>query len=379
MPRHHYLPASLIGGFSADTSVPNARDRYVWTAHHRQRKPVQRRASKLGYVNNLYALSTKPDNGRELVDDTWSIYESDLPAAIDELLSDETSSVAARTWLYTLVPFVTGLFVRGLDFSGRFTSRLPNSELNDTEGKFPDSGNGARLMEFQRLLAPLMAAEWIVISTPRESVCISNESGLSPLRAPGCPLGWAVPLRPNAVLAILPSDHRTIAFHDGEAWRATIERDVADVAMIESLNETLARRAQQFIFGPTQESVSERIRDFRADTRDVSDTEMAWPFSARMMRVHELEWHRALAAIEKDPQEVDRTFDIDWDLIPSDMPVFLATNLPDFTSGLHLRGRGLHLAMSRVPGFTDVPLDAPLPWDEDGYPEVTDSGTEEKE
>lgn len=78
--RHHYLPAAFIGGFSTEQASVNARDRHVWAAHHGQRDPIEQRASKLGHARNLYSLSPGRSDA-DLVDNTWSIYEGDLPAA----------------------------------------------------------------------------------------------------------------------------------------------------------------------------------------------------------------------------------------------------------------------------------------------------------
>jgi hypothetical protein len=87
--------------------------------------------------------------------------------------------------------------------------------------------------------------------------------------------------------------------------------------------------------------------------------------SHRMQIVHENEWDRLVCAIGHRPADLeDQEFEIDWKEVASDRHVMplIPTNLPEFKSGLRLRGRSIDLGMTEVPGFTDY-SPGPFPWE----------------
>ncbi len=53
--KHHYQPAALIGGFSADSSR-SLRERVVWVRRRGMSRAFYNSAENLGYVRDLYTL-----------------------------------------------------------------------------------------------------------------------------------------------------------------------------------------------------------------------------------------------------------------------------------------------------------------------------------
>src|SRR5712691_6527405 len=130
--RHHYIPAAYLGRFSWVTTG-RLRKRPLYVAHVGVDKIFYRSAEDLAYKEGLYNVSGSETTWLGEHIDAWD-YEGRLPQALDEL-RDSTDSISADAWLQTLVPFITGLFVRSPD---------RNEGVN----------NQGRIIEFQELLAP---------------------------------------------------------------------------------------------------------------------------------------------------------------------------------------------------------------------------------
>jgi hypothetical protein len=121
----------------------------------------QRKAGKIGYTNNLYRVSRPMSAGNvdlDTVDGAVSGYETALPMMLDRL--DRCESIALQSWLRTLVPFVASIFIRGNDFAARFEARRVVQASGVSSS---DNTNGARLIELQRLFAPVLCARWVVL------------------------------------------------------------------------------------------------------------------------------------------------------------------------------------------------------------------------
>src|SRR4051794_39879699 len=157
MPLHHYLPATFLAAFSADTSTEPRRDRPLWAGDKGQHKTFRAQAAKLGAENNLYTLVAE-QHDPQMVDETWKDYERGLSNAVGELIA---GGVDARTWARILVPFVACMLVRGPDFADRFGRRMAAHGIDDIDGGYApaDNANLARLMELQRLLGPVAVAK----------------------------------------------------------------------------------------------------------------------------------------------------------------------------------------------------------------------------
>jgi len=170
--RQHFLPAAFIGGFSATERGPG-RERIVWVAR-RDGRAFREKAENLAYERHLYTLTTGIGPDPTAVDRHLSAPEPRLGAAIDALHAQQEGWLAAGPW-QTLVSFITSLFVRGPEFRDRFESRWPSGML---ETLMADNTTMARVLEQQRLFAPVMYASWRALrsSTP----IVTNDLGYLP-------------------------------------------------------------------------------------------------------------------------------------------------------------------------------------------------------
>src|SRR4051812_41391139 len=110
MARDHYLPAAFIGRFSNDTFFP-ARDRSIFVYDRKKGITAPSTPNKIGFKKGLYDL--RATHGATSID-KWS-YEGRLSEVLDALASSD--KISLDDWIHILVPFVSGLFIRGDDFN----------------------------------------------------------------------------------------------------------------------------------------------------------------------------------------------------------------------------------------------------------------------
>lgn len=366
MAKDHYVPAALIGRFSTETTLL-ARSRKIYVA--RATKVFLARAADVGFVRDLYTLDPTGPAAPD-VDRIVSGYEKELPVALD--LLEQSRRVPLKVWLRTLVPWVTSVFVRGTDFVPRFAERLISRGLG-AELNTPDSANLARALEFQRLLAPVMAARWMVLHRTKGEPFTINDRGLTRMGHPLTgELGWALPLSHSSVLGILPKVTRTVAHYRSGSWWANVDHGpVPGPSGSSGLNEAVAQAAAEFVVAP-ELAVAERLQSWVGASlipgREIMEL---WPFDSWTVRHHEYEWHRLVGATFEDPKPGDLgdlqelTFaglDEDWS------PIIYVGNVREMPTGLTRVGSEIRLAMTTLTNYEDFVLG---PGDED-YSVMTD-------
>jgi hypothetical protein len=359
MARDHFLPAAFLGRFSSD-STAHMRERRVWVYRSRQRSVVRQKAEKVGYINRYYRLS-RLEHAR-LVEDTWTEYEKRLTSALDELVDPAVNSVDGRLWVRVLVPFVAGIFVRSPDFVRKYEGPKKD-DLFDDPLLQADNTNMSRIMAMTRSLAPIMAANWTVAHITGSEPLLTNDLGyVNNSFAFDRTVGWTIPIGPRCALQLAPCPDgrsRRIMFHSGDegGWRAFIDHVWLQPNNHVGLNAAMSKIAHEFLVGSTRESV-ERHAGYMGQDAEAGYTfnPQMWT-SHRMQIVHEFEWYRLVRSLQYSPEDniIDR-FALDFAVQDADWSppiVMVPTNLPEFQTGLRLRGRSIELAMSEVPGFTD--------------------------
>jgi tetratricopeptide (TPR) repeat protein len=285
-------------------------------------------------THNLYTLLDKPDDP-ELVDRIWSRYESRLSFVIDNLLSGH---LYHNDWLRVLVPFAACLLVRAPEFGDRIKNRMtPTDIIYDYSGV-----NGARIMELQRLLAPILAANWIILTLQGDGQIITNDVGWTPyINRINGQKGMAIPLDRKHVLVLIPQMKRSILRVVGGKWVPIIEFDNLDPGAHLSLNDALSNAAQRFLIGPDDSSVMRHLR--QSDQAPLLPEPHQLGFlSVDEARAHDFTWHRLVSAVSKGSTGKRSTsFDLNWPAIKSDWapPVLIPDNLVGFPPALTRKGR----------------------------------------
>jgi hypothetical protein len=321
------------------------------------------KAEGVGFVRDLYSVTeAQPALHPNVVDTFWEKYESRLTAGLDALKVAGPSQLAASMWVRGLLPFVTGLFVRGPDFNKRFDLRLGElTSVLGTSFNARDNTNLARLFELQRQLSGFLAAEWTVGHIKGRHDLITNDLGYAVMGdwRNGKRLGYAIPISPRQALVITPSRRRPLIFGTQESgWLPVIGHHQIQEPDVQSLKLALAGSAQQFIVGPDASSVEPYTDAMTGDAQIPPDPAHVGFPDSRLARVHELQWYRLASVLKFDPgDERVSNFEIDWEEIARDWhpAPMLAMNLPMFPPAFLVRGNAIWIDLYEVPGLTTPP------------------------
>lgn len=362
MSRDHALPAAAIGRFSRVTDAA-FRKRQVWVQFRGAPKPKLMSAESVGFSNNLYSYRTH--SAVVSVDDTWTMYERGLPKALNELEHWERGDghvvlTPAIPWLVNSVPFVAGLFVRAVEFRRRYRQRFPENFWEQLAGVIDSKANAtvARTIEFQRLLAPVMAATWFMYHAEAGTEFINNDLGI----ATTCDnstgnLMWVVPLSPRTALVLEPHDVKDLLVGEvsSNSWYTVVGHDSWNRVNVDRVNRAIASSAQQFIFGSKKSLATRYEQVMDADIPvDTSTVFRRFPLSSSRLRNHELDWFRALTIINHSPEFAQQNpldlREVNWEAVSkyTNQGIVLGMNvtLPYTTTGLKLR-----------PGYAPIILD----------------------
>lgn len=356
MPLHHYLPATYLASFSKDLSLPR-RDRVIAIGDKRSKRVFSAPAARVGAIRDFYTLVSAPKDDPQLLEKIWAQYETDLADAVERLVS---RSPDALTWAHVLVPFITGLLVRGPDFNERFEARIkPWRHLAG-----PDNTNLARLMEVQRLLGPIAAAKWIVMEARGEGSLMTNDVGFAAFVNPDGRWGLAIPLGRGHVLGLIPRRRGPVAVARDGKWRPIIEYVDLRPDNHRHLNITLAEGAHRFIFGPDELTVTRYLGHGRDSPSRVPEPYDLGFISGPLAMVHEFTWHRLVGVLAKPPDHEDAwKFDLDWKAIASGWkPVAIIPSwgprvMFDLPPALRREGDVIYVDFYDVEGLTTPPTD----------------------
>ena len=299
MSDQHFLPASYIGRFSTDTD-PRWRNRSIWV-HRVNREPYFVSAEYVGRQRRLYDWHERNDAA---VDDTWR-YERRLPEALNAL-ADPTVPLDGRIWAQVLVPFVSSIFIRGLDFTERYEARVPGLTGPPTDASQPtaplnwhDNTLQARLIEWQRLLAPIMAAKWTVVHGSGASPMCTNDAGRGLIPLPGYRSAhYCFPIDPVTVLVLERRQIGLVLEWNRGKWVAPVTHRNAPDEYFEFFRRAIQLSAFNEIYGPTKESVRFQTDEFKPIKP--LGPEFLLPDRPRSLRPYLEDYFRILSIVELD-------------------------------------------------------------------------------
>lgn len=247
MSRQHFLPASYLAGFSSDVTSFPLRERVLSVL--RNGRVFLTKAEKVAFRHNLYTLENPHTVGTnsdpDFIDRSWRLGEHGLPLALHELRGSHLNGVKATTWLNVLVPFVSQLFVRGIEFPERYQQRLTNrfgKLLPPVIQPTYDQINAIRWMEWQRILWGILTAEWIILHNPLTTPFITNDVGYVGLRGEfNGGHRFFIPLRRDLAVEIMPAGRASLIYWTGDSWQVsfTDSRECVDARGIIPLNSVM--------------------------------------------------------------------------------------------------------------------------------------------
>jgi hypothetical protein len=335
--KQHYLPATYLACFSTDAGLPR-RKRRLAQGDRATGACITTAASNLGMITDIYTLDQHSANPN-VIDDIWLKYEARLAECIDSLIA---GTLSALDWASVLVPFVTCLLVRGPDFDERLNARLTSFGFEaDFLASSTDNAKQARIMEIQRLLAPVLVAEWKVITLSDGEPLMTNDWSFLPV-GPGA--GISIPLGRDHVLQVVPQKSRTIATLKGDHWLPVISWVTSKSSDRLAFNKALAENARRFLFGSDCTLVKKYLPSGTSQLTPLEPPQLGFIFGTHAV-VHEFMWHRFVSALHKgiadkmDPEDFDFYFEgLARGWTP---PLIFPTNLPEFVAGLMRQGNAI--------------------------------------
>jgi len=332
MPYQHHLPATYLAFFSRENIHPR-RERKVHVADL---------IAKRLYIAKAQNLAAKRDVYTEWMDETWRGIEANLSQAVQALFS---RTLSADLWLRCLVPFVASLLVRGPDADKRYNLQVgnfANEELSFGKSATGDGWDIGRCLEFQRLLAPILAGHWVLLKAAGEGEIITSDTAwMGWLEPSSKKSSLCVPLTPRHVLGIIPETRRPILkFIDGQ-WRPAISYITLAENNHLSLNKVIAEAAERCIYGASQSVVSPYIELTPLGQTGLRDYTRLDFLTGAQAIPHEFTWQALVAKLDREPSLID-SFSLDFvrdakQLQSGWMPrLVLPGNLPRFLPGLRV-------------------------------------------
>lgn len=351
--KQHYLPACIIGRFSNNENGLS-RDRHVQVLRRGSNHAYRAKASTLCAVNGLY----DGDSFEGGTIDQWD-YEQNLTTIFNQMKQGGLPDL--DYYVHDLVPYVTGLFMRGPDFEKRLMRRLVSSGI-DMKLFSEDTVNGDRLFELQRLLSLLLAARWSCLHPPDGMRFVLGDIDLSQTTIEGTS-AWMVPVDPELALLIQPRKKGYIADYRSRdhIWIARVEHLQLHEAATERANRNSMRQSQQLCIAQQSTDFIDELPN-RSLNDNVAAAETAFGitslFTVHEMVEHEFEWYglSRIAAEHMSPTMASRlvknrpyyrSYPKHW---KPPMPM-VADNLTFFDSGVTIKKRKLLLDLSDTGDF----------------------------
>lgn len=291
--KQHWLPASVLGGFSVDCARRSLRDRPLHVLRRGHADPFVTSAENLAFQVGLYDMvggeSPVIDLPVDTLDATWAGYERRLPTVFKQL-AVSTPLFSFEIWLKVIVPYVAGLVVRPPGYGHSLGS-----------GQIQMS----RWMEMTRIIAPLIAAEWSLMLAPADVPLIINDLGYASATDGTRDNGLIIPLLPSCALRVMPRRETPVVFAaqiDG-AWATLIPRFEMETSDARSLNEHLAGEASAWVAGGRAQDVRSHVFRPPAPHRFPIGG-LSWP-DIGPLGAHDRDWAAALgsAGIEVKPTD----------------------------------------------------------------------------
>jgi hypothetical protein len=183
-----------------------------------------------------------------MLDATFNSYERKLSDVFQEIALMSSTLLRFEPWLKVLVPYVAGLTVRGPEFGEQIIPEVSDPELVLVQH--------SRWTEMSRSVAPIMAADWYLLTVDSQCQFIINDRGFA----------WAsdhqnqregllIPIMPSFALLVLPNEERLIAGLNPHGWFTALPRIALTSEQVATANHSLATTAINWFAGAKQEDV----------------------------------------------------------------------------------------------------------------------------
>lgn len=133
LPKQHYIPAALIGGFGEPSGSGKVRDAVIAVLDKKSGNVFTQKAENVGWQSGIYSLHILPDGEKDVIDSLWKSYEPLLPKAVAALADRRESEED----LWALRLHASCAAVRAPHFPSLLKDwyQKQGSEITDTQAK----------------------------------------------------------------------------------------------------------------------------------------------------------------------------------------------------------------------------------------------------
>lgn len=201
--KQHWIPAAVLGRFrdSQSKAKKRVRENEIIIRRRGQIGLSVNKAGAICFKKGLYDINPQTAKMYGLepqsTTDQWD-YEQGLTEIIDAFVKG-ADLIDLDYFVHVLVPYASGLFMRGLDYGERQENIDVIRYLRDKNTILTDNTVFSRIIHLQRILAIVLGAEWTLYEASPRGQFIQSDMGFCPASDHGkrC---WIVPLDPKLVI-----------------------------------------------------------------------------------------------------------------------------------------------------------------------------------
>lgn len=375
--KQHWIPAAVLGRFrdSQSKAKKRVRENEIIIRRRGQIGLSVNKAGAICFKKGLYDINPQTAKMYGLepqsTTDQWD-YEEGLTEIIDALVKG-ADLIDLDYFVHVLVPYASGLFMRGLDYGERQENIDVIRYLWDKNTILTDNTVFSRIIHLQRILAIVLGAEWTLYEASPRGQFIQSDMGFCPASDHGkrC---WIVPLDPKLVILIKPKKKHCIANYReindmqgnrSASWVVCFRRGKLNDEQMLQVNENILEHSFRICIGDglrsfkdySYEPLSEEKNNYLISIG--AELENSLEVSERVE--HEFEWY-TVSRIAAERLSPDKAKEIQWNRpyrgsYPGRwrpfMP-FLPENLKLSPSGLCIKDNRLILSLRETVPFSSL-------------------------
>ncbi|WP_310832311.1 DUF4238 domain-containing protein [Paenibacillus pedocola] len=260
--KQHVIPASYIGNFSENIYTPTRKS--VVLVKRDEKELYSTQAENIGMKKNIYTINSEGLGPKDYIDKTWEYVETNLPKAIS-LLAKHTDSYYfdAIIWSTVIVPFISQLFIREMEYSVYLEERAPwlKDILEFDKSKLKDNSNINRLIDYQINCGLLVDAEWKLIHNSTNIPLITNDRGYGVFdaRHSGGPMGYIIPINKKMLIMIAKKrlEIETTSVYGTKDTPEVVfpQGKIFDERIVRGFNGSMASCARSEIYGAEEQVI----------------------------------------------------------------------------------------------------------------------------
>jgi hypothetical protein len=206
--RRHYVPAALIGRFSAHPKSSARESRVAVHYFDPTKIDIERKAENIGWARNIYRGELVPGFN---MDRYFSKLEQMSLTPVDELEKATTGSLPAREWA-RVAAYITSQFVRNPDLEDQIQHLIAS-------GVPPERVLAGNPLDTQRVGSAVYRARWEFFRTTKD--LILNDRGISVVGGAD-DWGYFIPLRKRFGVRIGGGPYPKQLTWNGASWSIDI-------------------------------------------------------------------------------------------------------------------------------------------------------------